>query len=54
MDKRIVLEEINRQITVAKTVALPREKWGKNPPMKIIGAYHLGRLEALEDIKHRI
>jgi len=43
-------KEIERQIAVAKTLAVPREKW-KNPPMLVFGAYHLGRLEALEEVK---
>jgi len=42
-----VAAERNRQIVVAVDVAAPRKRWPQNPPMCMVGAYHLGRLEAL-------
>lgn len=55
MDKKEVeslKSELKRQLKVANRMALPREKWEDN--MGYVGAYHLGRKEALESIANKI
>jgi len=41
--------EMRRQKEIAKKYALPIERWNKED-LGYVGAYHLGRLEALQDI----
>ena len=53
MENKYLKKEIKRQLTIANRMALPREKWNKND-MGYVGAYHLGRLEALEDIDSKL
>lgn len=53
-----VNEEIERQLKIANDRSMPREEWEKNTVNEhydiVIGAYHLGRKEALEDIQRKL
>ena len=48
-----VLEEIKRQLAVAKQYAKPQSEWPKDD-MRIIGAYHQGRLQCLEALDSKL
>lgn len=60
MKNKYLKKEIERQVKIAKEHTFPREEWQKDKEFfnkhwgKLIGAYHLGRLEALEDIHYRV
>jgi hypothetical protein len=53
---RYVKLEVERQLDIAKRQSLPRKDWkdiNKNW-VSLLGAYHLGRQEGLEDILSKI
>jgi hypothetical protein len=52
MNIKAIKHEIDRQLDLAKEYAIERKEWDmEKNTMQIIGAYHLGRKEALESIK---
>jgi len=52
---KFVLEEIRRQLKIAKRFAKTQDKWGTGAnDAALLGAYHQGRLEALESIDSKL